>query len=1270
MRTVRIVSLVSLLPLLLISAIHAHKAIDKVKRSFPQRDHVRLSERISLRAAGRGNPWINIKDGSDLLSEYDNAKLTKSISEGAVQPLSLGSGDFDEDGVPDLISGYGSDSRGLITLHRGNVDSIYPEARQRQASTEQADSPFLSPAFVFNVPEPPDFIAVGDFDGDSHWDVVTAARGSDALYLFSGNGQGNFGQARKVTLIGAVKAMICGDINRRDGLDDLIVAVIGSQGNKVLVFESSEGALRGEPETIALPSEASALAIGQLDDDYAFDLAIATANELIIAQGRDRQLSLDETKRAQVAPAGVERIALPFKVNALAMGDFAKDSHSDIALLSEAGRVHLVSRRDRKWTVESLTGSAFDETSQLVCAHASSLPHDNLVLVDRKNQQLRILIASQPSDRRDIQSGSSKLNPLIPITLDLDDAPIAVLPMRLNEDALSDLVILKNGPNSITFALTAPVSAFIVTNTNDTGPGSLRQAIMDANNHAGSDQISFNISGPGVHTIAPLNALLINDTVTINGYTQPGASPNTLPNGDNAVLLIELNGVNLQGGVSGLNLQSGGGNTIRGLTINRFPDNGIALSINDNIIEGNFIGTNTAGAVDLGNGNKGVNIAGASNNTVGGTVAAARNVISGNDDSAISIFGTSSSGNKVQGNFIGTNASGTVTIGNAGAGVIMQIAPNNTIGGTVSAARNIISKSHLDGVQIFSGGSSGNLIQGNFIGTDANGTAHFGNSASGVNISGASNCTIGGTVVASRNVISDNEQEGVVITGIGTGNQVQGNFIGTDVNGTAPLGNIGSGIDLDGTSNHIIGGAVAGARNLISGNQSHGVLFSDTGAGNNQVQGNFIGTDINGTAALGNAGNGILVSFSRNNMIGGTPAGTGNIIAFNGARGVQVFGGGSTRTPILGNSIHSNNAMGIDLDTIGVTGNDACDSDTGANNLQNFPVLTSASTTNAQGMLNSAANTTFRVELFVSPTCDSSGNGEGRIFLGAINVTTSGSCNASFGFTFPSAVTPGQVITATATDPNNNTSEFSQCITVTSASGGNDTIGVYFPADRTFYLRNANNAGDANLTLQYGPAGAIPIVGDWNGDGTATIGVYETSTRTFYLRNSNTVGPAEIQLQYGPAGAIPVVGDWNGDGTATIGVYETSSRTFYLRNSNTQGNADITIQYGPPNSVPVVGDWNGDAVTTIGVYETSTRTFYLKNSNTIGNADIQIQYGPPNSVPAVGDIDGNGTTTIGVYEISARTFYLRNSNTLGPADFIVAFGPNGAKPLIGDWDGL
>jgi len=232
------------------------------------------------------------------------------------------------------------------------------------------------------------------------------------------------------------------------------------------------------------------------------------------------------------------------------------------------------------------------------------------------------------------------------------------------------------------------------------------------------------------------------------------------------------------------------------------------------------------------------------------------------------------------------------------------------------------------------------------------------------------------------------------------------------------------------------------------------------------------------------------------------------------------------------------------------------------------------------------------------------------------------------------------------------------------------TIGVYFPSNQTFYLRNSNSPGFANFTIQYGPPGAAPLVGDWDGNGSATIGVYDPGSETFYLRNSNTPGFADLTIRYGPPGAIPLAGDWDGDGVATIGVYDPTSQTFYLRNSNSPGFADLTIRYGPPGAVPVVGDWDGNGTATIGVYDPESQTFYLRNINRIGFADLTIRYGPSGATPIVGDWDSNGTVTIGVYDPSSQTFYLRNSNTVGFADLTIRYGPSGATPLGGNWDGL
>jgi hypothetical protein len=213
----------------------------------------------------------------------------------------------------------------------------------------------------------------------------------------------------------------------------------------------------------------------------------------------------------------------------------------------------------------------------------------------------------------------------------------------------------------------------------------------------------------------------------------------------------------------------------------------------------------------------------------------------------------------------------------------------------------------------------------------------------------------------------------------------------------------------------------------------------------------------------------------------------------------------------------------------------------------------------------------------------------------------------------------------------------------------------------------------------YGAAnnGFIPLVGDWDGNGTETVGLYNPSTSMFYLSNSNSSQIADVSFVYGPAnsGEIPLVGDWDGSGTDTVGLYDPKTSTFYLRNSNTSGMANVTFVYGPANGglTPIVGDWYGGGKDTIGLYSPKTSTFYLRNSNTSGLANVTFAYGPANShwTPVVGDWNGDGKDSIGLYNPTASVFYLRNTNEGGYANLVFAYGaPNsGSTPIVGDWLG-
>ncbi len=297
-------------------------------------------------------------------------------------------------------------------------------------------------------------------------------------------------------------------------------------------------------------------------------------------------------------------------------------------------------------------------------------------------------------------------------------------------------------------------------------------------------------------------------------------------------------------------------------------------------------------------------------------------------------------------------------------------------------------------------------------------------------IAGGSNNVIGSTAPGAGNVISGNLTYGIDLYGAGTtANTVQGNFIGTNASGMAALANGSNGVYISvGATNNTIGGTTAGTRNLISGNLGHGVAISSTGSNGNVVEGNYIGTDVNNVGPVGNHGNGVRVdSGAANNSIGVL---AGNVIAFN-AKGVVVTGTGSTGNAIESNAIFSNTGLGIDLNDDGVTANTPGGPHSGPNNLQNYPVLTSAISsagiTNVTGTLNSTPNTTFHVEFFGNMACDPSGHGQGLNLLHTNAVTTDGSGNAALSFSFSTSLIGSGSLSATATDPAGNTSEFSAC---------------------------------------------------------------------------------------------------------------------------------------------------------------------------------------------------------------------------------------------------
>lgn len=399
----------------------------------------------------------------------------------------------------------------------------------------------------------------------------------------------------------------------------------------------------------------------------------------------------------------------------------------------------------------------------------------------------------------------------------------------------------------------------------------LRAAIEEANAWPGPDTITFNIEGQGPHRISPASAFPpIMEEVAIDGYTQPGARENTDATGDNAIIMIELDGGDRgDHGFLGLNIMAGG-NIIRGLVINRFRG-GISINSGDgNIVSGNFIGTNVTGTEAFPN-SIGIGIS-SRNNTIGGTTIGDRNIISGNNEMGILVSDPLATGNLIQGNFIGIKANGRNALGNT-TGIVLSDTSDNTIGGLGPGARNVIS-GNTDGITIIATDPqiAGNRVEGNYIGTDATGRVVLEGSVGqkfGVDIRAPMN-TIG-----AANVISGNFMGIRIADEISKGNVVRGNFIGTDVSGKRALPNdYGVGI-YNSASGNIVGGVLADECNIISGNSDYGLII-ESNATANEVKNNWIGIDATGTNAIKN-GFGLHVAI-HGNTVGGPTSDDKNII--------------------------------------------------------------------------------------------------------------------------------------------------------------------------------------------------------------------------------------------------------------------------------------------------------------------------------------------------------------------------------------------------------
>lgn len=561
---------------------------------------------------------------------------------------------------------------------------------------------------------------------------------------------------------------------------------------------------------------------------------------------------------------------------------------------------------------------------------------------------------------------------------------------RLNNRVLCSLI-------AYGFCISNSFSAtFTVSNLNDAGAGSFRQAIIDANGSAGSDIINFSVSGT-ISTLSILPAL--SDVVDIDGTSAPGYSACGFP-------VVALDGTSA-GAANGLQFLAGAsGSTLQALNVRNFALNGVQFIDADNCqVRACFIGTNATGTASAPNGFNGIQIeVNANNNTIGGSVLCDGNLISGNGGYGVSV--NASTGTMIYGNVIGLNSTGAAALANTTGGILTVSGANNTqIGGSLATQANIISGngSGVTGNGINLDGSSGCSIYGNYVGLDATGTVGIGNAENGISLNACSNTVIGGSGTNELNVIADHNFHAIVLNNGSNNCTIQGNNIGTNAVGTAAIGNDDSGVIVINSTGTIIGGSSTGEGNILSGSLSEYGIFAISSSGL-VIEGNFVGTDRTGTINLGNFDGGIRFDFGAGaSTIGGSGAGA-NIIAFNTGYGVGVLNSASNQVLISRNSFYCNTGKGIELNSVG-------------NSNLASPVILSASTTGVSG----TAGNNQTIELYYDSTCTATC--QGKDFIGI--ATTSGPGN----WTYTGPITNSPIAAIAISNLNDNTSEFT-CFTM------------------------------------------------------------------------------------------------------------------------------------------------------------------------------------------------------------------------------------------------
>lgn len=570
--------------------------------------------------------------GTDILKRYGTFEVPTKTSEGVGTsgPRVMATGDFDADGVDDLIVAHG----GGIVLHRGDINAFAPktEAAFEAIRDLRFISPFDENTTSYALPSAADYLLVGDFDRDSKLDITAAARGGNEIFFLRGNGRGSFAAARSMELPGTLTAMAGGDVNRRDGLADIVVG-IGGDMPSLMVYDSIGNVFANETRTVPVSYAPNIIAIGQLDDNSFMDIAVASDRDVTIIPGGDRD----------TGSAKPQTLSQYFDIGSMIVGDFFpdRDYRMELALLGNDGMVHIIKRGDldtrpvtqreylaervrdarakgmpvnrhilsklsaddlrapaprpkgdtRTWTeadtfAAGIAGEARGSSAVLTSGKLSNMGGDDIIVLNSSANEITVMPLVFDSEASEAISFAGKRET---VKFDAGGAPIGVLVTRLNFDGDKDLLILRDGVKEPAVMLTAPEAAFTVNNNGDAvdnnigngvcstagGVCTLRAAIQEANRLAGNDSITIN---------AGINTTLNLGNPDNDAFAQNSASEGDLDifcaiNAGEDACVLPLNTNNNDLSITG----AAGGNTISAGTFTANP--GTANTTTDRVFD-------------------------------------------------------------------------------------------------------------------------------------------------------------------------------------------------------------------------------------------------------------------------------------------------------------------------------------------------------------------------------------------------------------------------------------------------------------------------------------------------------------------------------------------------------------------------------------------------------------------------------------------------------------------------------------------------------------